>query len=214
MKTIITKSLQDILSRDVLAFVFKIGILSFALSAILVWLFWGTLTAAVGSYLSWIPWEWLQTTGAGIVNLLLVYILFIIIVSLLTSLQSEKLLKRLIAKHYPEVTAEGTPSMTTSVLLTLKATGLFLILFLLTLPILFIPILGQIVMLYLWSILINKPTRYDVTALLSLDKQGTKKKSTILAMIASTFNYIPLLNLFTPVFAQILFLHFVLSSKR
>ncbi len=215
MKSIITKGLQDLFSREVIGYVIKTALMALGISLLIIWLFWGTLTGFVASFLGWIPWEWLQTTGAGMVTILLVYILFIIIVSLLTSLTSEKLLRQLARKHYPQVPANGTPNMTTSLLLTLKATGIFLLLFIPAIPLLFIPIAGQAIMLYLWSILIKRPTIYDVSALFSVEAEiDTGRKTTTLAMVASLFNYVPLLNIFTPVFAQILFLHAALSLKR
>ena len=215
MKSVITKSLQDLFSRKVIGYVIKTALMALGISLLIVWLFWDSLTGFVASFLGWIPWEWLQTTGAGAVTILLVYVLFIIVVSLLTSLTSEKLLKQLAHRHYPHIPANGTPDMTTSLLLTLKATGVFLLLFIPAIPLLFIPIVGQAIMLYLWSILIKKPTAYDVSALFAVEAEiDTGKKATVLAMIASLFNYVPLLNIFTPVFAQILFLHAALSSKR
>ena len=63
--------------------------MALGLSIVIIWFFWDSLTRMIGSFLGWIPWEWLRTTGAGAVNILLVYILFIIIVSLLTSMTSE-----------------------------------------------------------------------------------------------------------------------------
>jgi uncharacterized protein involved in cysteine biosynthesis len=41
-----------------------------------------------------------------------------------------------------------------------------------------------------------------------------KKKTRVLAMIAALFNYIPLVNIFAPVFAQILFLHHILGKEK
>jgi len=215
MKSTISKSLKDILSMDVILFVIKIAIASLALSSIVVWLFWDGVKSMVGSYISWIPWEWLQTTGAGMVSILMIYILFIIIVSLLTSLTSEKLLIKIAKKHYPNVKVVGSPSISRSIMLTLKTSILFLLLFVLFIPLLFIPIFGQIVMLYLWSILIKQPTIHDVSSLFMFDKKHYKKKSkraTIIAMTASLFNYIPVLNIFTPVFAQIMFLHHIFTA--
>jgi len=215
MKSTITKSLQDLFSKDVILYVIKTAILSLGLSIVVIWLFWDSLTGLISTFLGWIPWEWLQHTGAGVVNVLLIYILFIIIVSLLTSLTSESLLKKLAHKHYPDIKASATPNMTASIVLTLKATGLFLLLFIPAIPLLFIPIVGQVIMLYLWSILIKKPTIYDVSALFAIEEQvNTGKKATTLAMIASLFNYVPLLNIFTPVFAQVLFLHYALQHKQ
>ncbi|WP_373032861.1 EI24 domain-containing protein [Sulfurovum sp.] len=217
MKQIITKSLQDILSKDVILFVLKMGLISLAVTSLLTWNLWDTFNTLISSYLSWIPWEWLQTSGASVATFSLAYMLFIIIVSLLTSLYSEKLLISLAKKRYPDVPVVGSANITTSILLTLKASIIFLLLFMITLPLLFIPMFGQVLVLYLWSILLKEPTIYDVGALFINDKKvlkEKKKKTRILAMIAALFNYVPLVNIFAPVFAQILFLHHILGKEK
>lgn len=217
MKQILSKSLQDILSKEVILFVFQIGAAALVLSGLFVWYFWGGLTSFITSYLAWIPWEWLQTSGAKVVTFGLAYMIFIVTVALLTSLYSEKLLIQLAKKHYPDVVVVGTANISTSILLTLKASIIFLVLFMLLLVFIFIPILGQVVLLYLWSVLLKEPTLYDVSALFINDKKvlkEKKQKTTLLAMIASLFNYIPVMNAFAPVFAQILFLHHILGKDK
>jgi len=215
MKKIITKSLKDIFSKDVILFVIQIGFAASILSLTFIWYFWDGLSNFIASYLSWIPWEWLQTSGAKVITFALAYMIFIIIVSLLTSLFSEKLLIKLAKKHYPTVSVVGSVAISTSIVSTLKASLIFLLLFILSLPFLFIPFLGQFMMLYLWSILIKEPTTYDVGSLFIKEKKEIKeetKKTRVLAMIASLFNYVPVMNVFAPVFAQILFLHKILGK--
>ena len=217
MKTIILKSLKDIFSKDVILFVIKIGTISFISAITFVWYFWEGLSTFIASYLAWIPWEWLQTSGAKVITFASAYMIFIIIVSLLTSLYSEKLLIKLAKKHYPSVAVVGSVDISTSIISTLKASVIFFILFIIALPFLFIPILGQVLMLYLWSILIKEPTTYDIGSLFITDKKTIKSKggkTRILAMVASIFNYIPIVNIFAPVFAQILFLHYILRKER
>ena len=217
MKQIITKSLQDMLSKDVILFVLKMGLISLAVTSLLTWNLWDTFNNLIASYLSWIPWEWLQTSGASVATFSLAYMLFIIIVSLLTSLYSEKLLIALAKKRYPDIPVVGSANITTSIILTLKASIIFLLLFMITLPLLFIPMFGQVLVLYLWSILLKEPTIYDVGALFIDDKKvlkEKKKKTRVLAMVAALFNYVPLVNIFAPVFAQILFLHHILKEEK
>jgi len=217
MKSVIAKSLRDIFSKDVILFVIQIGVAAIALSIAFVWYFWEGLSNFIASYLSWIPWEWLQTSGAKVITFASAYMIFIIIVSLLTSLYSEKLLIKLAQKNYPQVNVVGSIDIPTSIMSTLKSSLLFLVLFILCIPFLFIPILGQIVMLYLWSVLIKEPTTYDVGSLFIVDKKTIKektKKTRILAMIASLFNYVPVMNIFAPIFAQILFLHHILGKEK
>ena len=217
MKKVITKSLKDIFSKDVILFVIQIGFGAIILSITFVWYFWETLSNFIASYLSWIPWEWLQTSGAKVITFALAYMIFIIIVSLLTSLFSEKLLIKLAKKHYPQVAVVGSVEIPTSIFYTFKASSIFLVLFILSIPFLFIPFLGQFIMLYLWSILIKEPTTYDVGSLFIADKKMIKektKKTRALAMIASLFNYLPIMNAFAPIFAQILFLHHILGKEN
>lgn len=164
------------LSKDVILFVIKIGFISLVLTLLFVWNMWGLVTEMIASYLSWIPWEWLQTSGASVSTFLLTYMLFIIMVSLLTSLQSEKLLISLAKKRYPDMPVVGSANMATSILLTLKASIVFLLLFILTLPLLFVPIFGQVWVLYLWSVLLKEPTLYDVATLFIKEKNIRKEK--------------------------------------
>ncbi|MEY3090405.1 MAG: hypothetical protein RL113_721 [Pseudomonadota bacterium] len=217
MKQTLLKSFKDILSPPVIFFAIKMGLFASVLTLFLSWALWDTLSQMITAYLAWIPWNWVQTTGVTLANILLSYMLFIMMLSLLTSIFSEKLLIALAQKSYPDIKAKGSPNITTSLFLTLKATGIFLILFILTLPLFFIPIIGQILPLYLWSILLKEPTVYDVGALFIDDAkrlEERKEKTTLLAMIASLFNYIPIANIFAPVLAQILFLHHLLQEKK
>jgi len=217
MKQIITKSLQDIFSKEVILFVLKIGFGSIMITGVFIYLFWSTLSSFITSYLSWIPWEWLQTTGAGAATIALAYMLIIIMISILTSLYVEPLLIKLAKKHYPNAKVVGSPNISTSVYLSIKSGLIFLILFMFTFPIIFIPIIGQVYILWLWSIIIKEPTAYDVSSLFIADKKIAKEKrknSRTIAMIASLFNYVPVLNIFAPVFAQILFLHNILGKDH
>jgi len=217
MQQTIAKSFKDLFSGTVLAFMAKTTAVSLAVTAIVVWFFNDLLTGFVKGYLSWIPWEWLQTSGAAVATVAIAYTLFILIHAVVTSLMIEPLLIKLAQKRYPDVPVVGTADISTSVLLSLKAGMIFLILFLFTFPVMFIPLLGAVWMLWLWSILLKEPTLYDVTSLFFKDRHILKEKkkgTTVLAMIASGLNYIPILNIFSPVFAQILFLHHTLLGSR
>jgi len=218
MQQTIAKSFKDLFSGTVLAFMVKTTLISLVITAIAGWLVKDVLTGFVKGYLSWIPWEWAQTSGAAVAAIAIVYTLFILIHAIVTSLMIEPLLIRLAKKEYPDVPVVGTADISTSVILSLKAGLVFLLLFLFTFPVMFIPLVGAVWMLWLWSILLREPTLYDVTSLFFKEKESAlkryKKGTTLLAMIASGFNYIPVLNIFSPVFAQILFLHHILLGSR
>ena len=211
----IQKTTKDILSLKVLTFIFTIGISSTLIWIAILWSFWKEFESFVTSYLTWIPWDWLQDTVAYISAPLVGYTMTIVTIPILTSLFSEKLLISLAKKHYPEHREIYSVPIVGSIIVTLKSIVVFIILFIICLPLILIPLFGQVVMLYLWSILLKAPTVYDVGGLFIKDKQLLKernKKSTLIAMIASLFNYIPLLNIFAPIYAQIMFLHHILGK--
>jgi len=212
------KSFKDIISSTVLLFVMKVTFIAAVITyGIVVWLIGDSINSFIVSYLSWIPWEWLQSTGAKVASIAISYMVFIIMISLVTSFMIEPLLILLAKKHYPEAKVVGTPNITTSILISLKSALMMFAIFIFTFPVMFIPLVGAVYMLWLWSLLLKKPTIYDVSSLFIEDKKEVKsrtKKSTMLAMIAAGFNYIPILNTFSAVFAQILFLHSILGGKE
>ncbi|SHO81376.1 Probable transmembrane protein [hydrothermal vent metagenome] len=207
---------KDITSLEVILFVLKIGFVSIFSWLLVLYFYWSELLHIVSSYLSFIPWDWLKTTGASIITLLIGYILIIITLSILTSIYSEPLLKKLALKRYNRESI-GSPNIIKSLIVTIKSTLWFLLLFIILLPTLFIPIIGQIILLYLYSILLKEPIIYDVGSLFIEDKNILKSKSNgarSLSMIASLLNYIPILNIFAPIYAQILFLHHILNEDN
>ena len=214
--TIIKKTLQDILSPLVLKFILKVGLGSIFFWLIALGYFWTPFTNFINSYLTWIPFEWLQNTVSYIAAPFMGYVLIIISISTLTSMYSEKILIALAKKHYPKQQAISSPSTITSLSVTISSTLLYLVLIILLFPLFFIPVLGQALMVYLGTILLKAPTVHDVGGLFISNKKELKekrKKSNIISLLASLFNYIPILNIFAPIFAQIMFLHHILGKK-
>ena len=210
------RTVQDILSPMVLKFILKVGLGSILLWVGLLSYFWNEFSTFITSYLTWIPFEWLQSSVAYIAAPLGGYILIIVTISTLTSMYSENVLIALAKKHYPEKKVVASPSISGSIAVTISSTLLFLFLIVILSPLLFIPVLGQALMLYLWSILLKSPTVHDVGGLFIESKEELKqkrKKSNVIAMTASVFNYIPFLNIFAPLFSQIMFLHHILGKK-
>lgn len=218
MTQTLAKSFKDIFSSAVLLFVMKVTFIAAVITyGIIVWLIGDSINSFITGYLSWIPWEWLQSTGVKVASMAISYMVFIIMISLVTSFMIEPLLIELAKKHYPEVKVVGTPNITTSLLISFKSALMMFVIFIFTFPVMFIPLVGAVYMLWLWSLLLKKPTIYDVSSLFIADKKEVKnrtKKTTTLAMIAAAFNYIPVLSIFAAVFAQILFLHHILGKSE
>jgi len=212
MQQAIIKSFKDLFSGMVLAFVAKITLMSLLLSLVIVWLIGDSLNDVLASYLSFIPWEWLANSGIAIAKVLIAYSVFLAINAILTSVMMEPLILKLASKHYPNLKVIGSPDIKKSVFFSIKTALIFFGLFLVSFPITFVPFIGAIWTLWLWSILIKEPTIYDISSLFKPQNEQnliTSRQSTIIAMIASSFNYIPILNTLSPIFAQIIFLHFI-----
>jgi hypothetical protein len=215
---IILKSLKDIVSPTTLAFVLKIGLGSFFGWIVILYLNWDNFGALVSSILSHIPYigsfDFVKSGSTFILTMVTGYILIIVTISILTSLYSPKILVKLAKKHYKDVEINDQSNIAKSIAITIKSSLLFLVLFIVLLPIIiFVPVIGQIVMLWLWAILIKEPTLYDVSSLFSKSREIDSKSLWIIALIASLFNYIPLLNIFATLYAYIMFMHWYLARK-
>ncbi len=216
MQSILRKTLQDIFSRDVLPFVLTVGI-----GSVLFWivpLWW--ISGGIVHLLSWLtsltPWAQSWQEPDFWTTLKIGYFLVIITISIATAIWGEEILRKRIKKHYPHAFAEGSSQVHRSLYYNLKANGMFLLLLILLSPLLFVPYLGKIVLLYLWSIQLKEPTLYDVGAVIGLDKHALKRyaqKSRWVSLLASALNFIPIVNFFVPLFAQFLFAHFVLGDR-
>jgi hypothetical protein len=216
----ISKTTRDILSPKVLWFVLKIGFGSFIFWVAVLTYFWTPFEEFVAGFVAKIPfiggWEWFQETGAFISALILGYTLIILTISNLTSFLSEEVILSLAEKEYPQIEPVRAGEIHRSIYYTIKASIYFVVMFLLMFPLIFIPIFGQIVMTWLWSILLKEPMIYDVGTLFIKDEKELNiksKKAWLIAMLASLFNYIPVLNIFAPLYSQILFMHYILSQK-
>ena len=217
MLQIIMKSLKDILSPSVLGFIFKVSLGAFFLMVLFFWIFWDSFSHFIGSLVAAIPFVgsfgFVQSGGSFLAALIVAYGIILVAISLLTSLYSPKLLLKLAKREYG-VEGVDRSKVTKSLYYNIKAGLVFLLLLILFLPLLFVPVLGQIVMLFLWALLIKEPTFYDVSSLFIEDEKEYlgEKSIWLVAIIASLFNYIPILNLFAPIFAQIMFMHWLLPK--
>jgi len=219
MLQIILRSLKDILSPSVLGFIFKVSFGAFFLMVLFFWIFWDSFSHFIGTLVAAIPFignlGFVQSGGSFLAALIVAYGIILVAISILTSLYSPKLLLKLAKKEYG-IEGVDRSSVAKSLYYNIKAGAIFLLLLILFLPLLFVPIVGQIVMLLLWAVLIKEPTFYDVSSLfIENEKEYLGQKSIwVVAIIASLFNYIPILNLFAPIFAQIMFMHWLLPRIK
>ncbi len=215
MIKILLRSIKDILSLKVLGFIFKVTLGAFLLMILFFWLFWDSFSNGIAHLIVALPYigkfGFVQEAASFLGALVVAYGIIIALISLLTSLFSPKLILSLAKKEY-NIEGKESSSLKEVIWVNVKSALIFVLLLFLCLPLIFVPILGQIVMLLLWAYLLKEPTYLDVASLFD----GIKKEKRglwLIAILAAVFNYIPFLNLFAPVFAQILFMHYLLNQK-
>jgi len=206
-------------SPTVISFIVKTGLGSFIFWISILVAFRDTFSAIVSGWISAIPyageWGWFREGGAVVVELVVAYTLIIVTIGAVTSLFGERVIVTLAKKKYPDRPIYRGADISTSIYYTLKSTLLFILFFIPSIPLLFVPVLGQVVMLWLWSILIREPMIYEIGPLFIEDRKELKrraKKARLIALVASTFNYIPILNIVAPLYAQILFMHYLMRD--
>ncbi len=216
----IRKTLKDIFSREVLPFVLVVGIGSVLFWIVPLWWLWDGLVGLVEWLAHLLPWTKNWNAGSDTTSFWSVlkvgYVLVTITVSIATALWGEGILRRLAYRHYPQLEATGESRIHRSLYYNLKANIVFALLLIVTFPLLFIPYLGKGWLLYLWSIQIKEPTVYDVGALLDFDRKQIRsyaKRSRAISLMAAALNFVPIVNFFVPLFAQILFLHTIMEEE-
>jgi len=220
MSNPIKKTIMDILSSEVLPFILIVGVGSVVFWIVPIWWIWDGLVGIVESIAHMLPWTKSWNADADTTsfwNVLKVgYLLVTITVSIATAIWGEEILRRLAYRHYPQLKATGESHIHRSLYYNLKANAIFALILLVSFPLLFVPYLGKIWLLYLWSIQIKEPTVYDIGALLDFDNKQVKtyaSNSRTISLLAAALNFIPIVNFFVPLFAQILFLHTIMDKE-
>jgi len=215
------KTLRDLFSLNVLMFVLPIGIGSALLWFLPLWKFEDRIIQGIVSLVSWIPFAGtmihVDKVDSFWVTLATGNILISITVAIATALFGKKLLRSIAEKNYPNFHHQGRSALIKSLIDGRRSHYTFLCMLCATFPLLFIPYFGIVWMMFLWSIQLGVPTMTRVNSLLDYDKSILKRyrlKGRLIAWLSSALNFIPIANFFTPLFAQIFYLHTVLGGEE
>jgi len=102
----------------------------------------------------------------------------------------------------------------------LKQNLIFIVLFIIFLPLIFVPVLNIIVHIFLWATLIKKPNFYDSIAMYAnkeefkILQKRDKLKTNIIALISASLFLIPVVGVFVYVVQLLMFAHFNLSRLK
>ncbi|HUV99000.1 MAG TPA: EI24 domain-containing protein [Gallionella sp.] len=201
------------------------------LAAVLLWLvlgvtFWNTFSALIVNGLAHIGiqhWldglepRWIANAIQAILHMVLFVPMVLITALLITAFFAMPALIRLVAdRDYPQLKRESGGSIAGNLLNAVLAVGIFISIWMFTLPLWFLGV--GVVMPFLAATYLNQRLfRYD-----ALSEHGSSGEMKVLfsryqsswwalGLLTGLLQFVPLLNLFAPVFTGLAFIHFGLA---
>ncbi len=121
---------------------------------------------------------------------------------------------------YKDIHLEGSFSLAGSLLNSLSALGVFLVVYLFSVPLWFLPFVGLLVPWICWSWLTSRIMRFDsllehaTPAERNVIIRQNRSQYFLLGMMISALNFFPLMVLVTPVLSALAYGHFSLKALR
>jgi len=159
---------------------------------------------------------WLKNIVETVGGIFVYYQLLILTSVLIVGLIADKIVDKINAKYY-HLKKDGFGSVAGSIGISLKQNAIFIVLFLILLPTMFIPLLNIFVNLLLWMILIKKPMFYDsISMYASRDEyailEKNEKMSTVMiSLLSASLFLVPILGVFVYILQLLIFTHFNLK---
>jgi hypothetical protein len=188
-------------------------------------LFWGiiwffnadTIYLQLLKLFTWLPFETVEKSLSYLMSFYAIYTGIIVSMIFVASAFSVKFLDEIKKKEFAsDVMYEKHEYK--NLKQTLKDSIVFILISVVSFPLLFIPILNFIILVALWIWLMKDTLSYDVAAFVfgKIDKeklQEYKKGLWAITFVGALFNFIPILNVFAPYFTQLTMLYY-LKEKR
>jgi hypothetical protein len=187
--------------------------------------FWGFIWFNEGDYiyaqflklLTWLPFETIEKGIAYLIGFYLIYTAIIVTLIFVTSLFSNLFLREIREKHFPYDSMHDE-YVSQTIKKTLRDTGIFTLISIISFPLLFVPVVNFILLVGLWVWLMKDTLTTDTAAFVfgEVDKEKLKEYKIAIwgiSFIGSLFNFIPVFNVFGPYFSE-LALFYYLKEKR
>lgn len=183
-----------------------------------VWFFKGDIIYAEFLKLfTWLPFETVETSIAYLISFYILYTGIIVSLIFVASALSLKFLHEIKEKLFPYDKMYEEHEYK-NMRQTLKDTGIFILVSILSFPLLFIPVLNFVILVGLWVWLSKDTLAYDVFAFVfgKIDREKLKEYKLglwVITVFGSLFNFVPILNAFAPYFTQSAMFYY-LKEKR
>lgn len=220
----LVRATRDLVRPAILFQVVWPPLAAFALWSVVAWFAW---LPAADWILTLLPdWSWLDWLGPWLahVAVFLVFAPLIYVTALLfiAAFALPRMMALVAARDYPQLSRQGSPqaALWGSLWNTLAAGTIFVIGWLLSLPLLLIP--GALFVLpLLWSAWLNQRAfRFDALAehALPLEREAIfrRERGNLFAagLASALVGYVPVIHLLAPGFAALLFVHLCLAALR
>ncbi len=223
MLDIVFKSFRDLFDKKI----FFISLLPLIISA----LFWSgffylwheSIDLFFTYILSHIPYigtsEWLKKGVEAVSGIFAYYQLVILTSMSIVGVIADRIVDRVNEKYY-HLQKRGFGTTGGSIFVSLKQNLIFFILFIFTIPFMFIPVVNIILNLLLWSLLIKKPLFYDsIVMYATKDEYKTLFRSNqiqtkTLTLFGASLFLVPFLGVFVYVIQLLIFTHFNMQRLR
>ncbi|WP_457564304.1 EI24 domain-containing protein [Caminibacter sp.] len=214
------KILEDLLDSKILKYTFLPFLLSIIFWGVVFFIFSDDIYQFLLSYIQHLPFSssienFLSGVGSFIVIALFYYLAVISTLGVFSSFFIDHIVLRINEKHYncPAKTPTFKDTLK-GVFVSIKAFLIYLVLFVLTFWLLFIPVVNIFYQMFLWSVLNKKPLVFD-SSYLFMAPDDVEKKANIkiwIAVFLSSFIYfIPFIGLFGYTFQLIIITHLILK---
>ncbi len=179
---------------------------------------WDFINNEVKKLLVLLPFDTVSKGVVAIVSIYIFYNLFILTLFAILFVFAKPFLEAIKELEYGDVNIDVKEAVGFKKVL-FKDILIFLGLFIFLFPLFFIPVVNIGYQLFLWTKLYHDSFLYFVCNEYCSKKEFEemkkhKIKTVLIALIAASFNFLPIVNFFAPFFAVIMFFHCVMELKK
>jgi hypothetical protein len=180
---------------------------------------WDFVYGEVARVLTWFPFETLEKGVAAMLAALIFYNLFIVTLAIVVLIMRKSFLHKLQERDYPIAKMIEKEERVKFLPIALRDAVIFFVLLALFFPLLFVPFFNIMVQVLLWAWLIKESYFLGAASLYATESEilELRKHQFVLwgiAATASVLNLIPVVNIFAPFFALIMYFHWMMLNKE
>jgi uncharacterized protein involved in cysteine biosynthesis len=226
------RALRSLLQPGILWHLLWPTVLAVALWIAIAWMSWDTVGAGIErlfnevSWLNWILQRWEASALAAaifvkvVLGLLLIPLIYGTALLIVAVFALPLMLERVAAKDYPELERRHGGTLAGSIGNALLAVFVFLVVWILTLPLWLIPGMGIVLPVLLAAYLNYRGFSYDALSVHAdageIDGVIARERGNLYlaGIVAGLLAFVPLINLIAPAYAGLAFIHYCLEALR